>query len=301
MRTIPTRSTNAALTFALALLAHAALVQAPAAQDAARSSRAERLEWPRTFSGQPDFLFTREEAKAEARVRAARENEALPLSPSLQQLLEDDSALDPLGLNAPKVEVVTDASGTIVSDTTATGSRGMSLMDRLMAETLDLPTVSSTVAPNLSEFNAQLNVAINNAVAGWQPAPGGYNIDSVLNSVSLQAIVTSPVKYAVINQQRYAEGEVFRINVPVSVPDAVITAAMDTIMPAPGTLTAALEESYAAAYKKAWDDFVFKRNQNPDLGRQSLVLPVRITGITARQVLLDVNGQPYALQIRYAY
>ncbi|RYG59748.1 MAG: hypothetical protein EON60_09460 [Alphaproteobacteria bacterium] len=300
MRTTPTRSTSAALILALALLASLGHAQPQAAQ----ASRAARLEWPRTFTGQPDFLFTRDEARAEARTRAARENEPMPMSPSLQQLLEDDTTLDPLGLTTPqRQEIVTDASGTVVSgtDTITVSPRGLSLMERLMAETLDLPAVSSTVAPDLTEFTNQLNAAINGAAAAWQPSPGGYNFESVLNNLVLQAIVTSPVRYAVINQQRYAEGEVFRINVPITVPDAVLQSAMSRLMPAPGALPAALEESYAATYKKTWDDFVFKRNQNPELGRQSLVLPVRITGITARQVLLDVNGQPYALQIRYAY
>ncbi len=302
MRTTPTRSTSAALTIlALALLAswgHAQ--QQPAA---GHTSRAARLEWPRTFTGQPDFLFTRDEARADARTRAARENEPMPLSPSLQQLVEDDSTLDPLGLTAPTQQVAGDASGTTVSgtDTITLSPRGLSLMDRLMAQTLDLPTVSTTAAPDLTEFTNQLNAAITNATANWQPSPGGYNFESVLNSLVLQAIVTSPVRYAVINQQRYAEGEVFRINVPVQVPDTVLQDAMTRLMPAPGALPAALEESYAAAYKKTWENYVFKRNQNPELGRQALVLPVRITGITARQVLLDVNGQPYALQIRYAY
>lgn len=298
MRTTPTRSTSAALTIlALALLAPLGHAQT------AQHSRAARLEWPRTFTGQPDFLFTRDEAKAEARTRAARENEPLPLSPSLQQLVEDDTVFDPLGIMSPQPEATTDASGTIVSgtDIVTVSSRGLTLMDRLMAQTLDLPTVSSTAAPDLTEFSAQLRATLANTVATWQPAPGGYNFESVLGSLVLQAIVTSPVKYAVINQQRYAEGEVFRITVPVAVPDAVLQGALAAQMPAAGSMPAALEESYAAAYKKAWEDFVFKRNQNPDTGRQPLVLPVRITGITARQVLLDVNGQPYALQIRYAY
>jgi hypothetical protein len=198
------------------------------------------------------------------------------------------------------VSSTTDASGTVV-DTSATAPKGQSLMDRLMAQSVDLPAVASAGKPDLSEFSAQLSATISNTIANWQPQLGRYDFGAVLNSLVLQAIVTSPVKYAVINQQRYVEGETFRITVPVSVPDAEISTALRAQMPASGTLPASLQASYEEAYSGALQGFSAKRNQSPEIGRQTLILPVRIIAITPRQVMLDVNGQSYALQIRYAY
>jgi hypothetical protein len=305
MRTTRTLSTNALallLLLAAGTSAHAQNTQGEAATGPTHESRASKLEWPRTFGGQPDFLFTRDEAMADARARAARENEPLPLTPSLKQLVEDDTPLDPLGILAPKAEDVAVVSGSdVTSETSINAPRGQTLMERLMAQAVDLPTVAATGKPDLTEFNNQLAAAITTTVAGWQPQPGRYSFDAVLNGLTLQAIVTSPVRYAVINQQRYAEGETFRISVPLMVPDTDIHAAMDRLMPVSGTLPAELQSGYDEAYKTAWNNFAFKRNQDPALGRQTMVLPVRITAISARQVMLDVNGQPYALQIRYAY
>lgn len=269
----------------------------------ATSSKAQRLEWPRTFSGQPDFAFTRDEALAEARARAARENAPLPMAPTLPLLLNDDAAFDPLGINKIMVsETTVDASGTIIETSgTVPANNGQSLMERLMAQAVDLPAVASTAKPDLTEFNAQLSATISNTIANWQPQPGKYDFGGVLNSLSLQAIVTSPVKYAVINQQRYVEGETFRITVPLQVPESEITAAMRVQMPVSGTLPATLQASYEEAYTAILGGYTAKRNLNPTLGQQTLVLPVRIIAITPRQVMLDVNGQSYALQIRYAY
>lgn len=263
------------------------------------SSKAQRLEWPRTFSGQPDFAFTREEALTEARTRATREGQPMPLAPTLPQLLNDDSVLDPMNVLAPKVELVTDASGTTVSETLVT--RGQSLMERLMSQAVDLPAMAAPEKPDLTEFSAQLSATVTRTVANWQPQAGSYNFEGVLAGLVLQAIVTSPVKYAVINQQRYTEGETFRITVPVPVPEAEITRAMDARMPVSGMLPESTMDGYREVYRNILSGFNAKRNLNPSLGQQTLVLPVRITGITARQVLLDVNGQPYALTIRYAY
>lgn len=297
---------NLSLTVIASFLATSFLVPQIHAQTSSGTSKAQRLEWPRTFTGQPDFAFTREEAVSEARTRANRENEPLPLAPSLAQLINDDTVLDPLRQSAASISAAAEAEAADVSGTEVpTGAPvvtgGQTLMERLMAQSLDLPIVSSTTKPDLTEFRNQLSATISGTIANWQPQAGRYNFEGVLNGLVLQAIVTSPVKYAVINQQRYVEGETFRITVPLAVPDAEIDAALLARMPAEGTLPAPLMESYQAAYKEALTGFAAARNKTPTVGQQTLVLPVRITGITPRQVLLDVNGQPYALTIRYAY
>lgn len=269
-----------------------------------KSSKAQRLEWPRTFSGQPDFAFTKEEALIDARAAATRDNRPLPLAPTLSQLISDDSTLDPLRLLAPVNKVTVDASGTVASDADPEINgfpQGQSLMDRLMAQAVDLPTVSSAAKPDLTEFSSQLSATISNTIANWQPQAGRYNFEGVLSSLVLQAIVTSPVKYAVINQQRYTEGEIFRITVPLAVPDAEITKAMQARMPVNGTMPESIMAGYEDAYKNILTGFTAKRSLNPAIGQQTLVLPVRITAIMPRQVMLDVNGQPYVLTIRYAY
>lgn len=307
MGLIKTRSTSLLALAALGLLvaggARAQEGNGQLLQQSSSSSKAQKLEWPRTFSGQPDFAFTRDEALLEARTRSEKENEPLPLSPSLQQLVNDDSTLDPLGVNAPKKDVSsTDPSDTTVTDPSDTQPmNGQSLMERLMAQSVALPTVAAVAAPDLTEFKARLNATITQTVANWQPQSGRYNFDAVIHGLVLQAIVTSPLKYAVINQQRYAEGETFRISVPMSVPDDILATALRAQMPVSGTLPASLQASYDDAYQNALGTFNAKRAQTPEIGQQTLILPVRVVAIMPRQVQLDLNGQPYTLSIRYAY
>ncbi|PZP38485.1 MAG: hypothetical protein DI585_07260 [Pseudomonas fluorescens] len=300
MRTIKTPSTSLTLLLCALTLVGAA---AHAQTGSGTSSRAQRLEWPRTFTGQPDFMFTRDEAIAESRTRAARENEPLPLTPSLGQLINDDTAFDPLRVNKPATTddvsqtTTVDASGTVIT----TPASRQTLMDRLMAEAVDLPAVASGTQPDLSEFRSQLTSTISRTIAGWQPQQGRYSFESVLNTLVLQAIVTSPVKYAVINQQRYVEGETFRISVPLPVPDAEITAALQTQMPISGTLPAALQANYELTYNDVLTRFNNARNAKPEIGTQTLIVPVKIMAIEPRRVMLEMGGQSYALGIRYAY
>lgn len=296
MRTMPPRSTSLALLTLLALAAG----QGAYAQSSAQPGNAQRLEWPRTFTGQPDFAFTRDEALTEARTRAARDNEALPQTPSLLQLLNDDSTLDPLGLTKPVIVSGTDVSGT-ENPSGTTISPGQSLMQKLMSTAVGLPTVSSTQFTDISEFKSQLAVTISNTVAGWQPSVAGLNIEPLLTSLVLQAIVTSPLRYAVINQQRYQEGDTFQIRVAMPVPAMEIAAALQKQLPPEGTLPADLYARYLAACDDALKAFANARAANPQLGSQMVNLPVTVTHISERKVLLDVNGQPYALTIRFTY
>ncbi len=299
MHTIKIPSTSLlAATALLLLVASGAFAQTG-------GSRAENLEWPRTFTGAPDFIFTRDEAVTKARSDAARSGSPIPMVPSVETILNDDGTLDPLGVTSPVVVAVsgtTDVSGTEGEEVDIISvSNRQSLMDKLMAQAVDLPTVEAASEPDLTEFRGQLSATISRTLANWQPDSKRYNFSSVLNGLSLQAIVTSPVSYAVINQHRYQVGDTFRISVPMRVPEDALTRAMENQMPVSGTLTPALEENYRKVYGEVMDSFTAARTRNPDIAMQTLVIPVRVLSITRREVMLDLDGQPHALQIRYAY
>ncbi len=300
MRTIKIPSTSAR--GALLLLA-AVLLAGGAHAQATGGSRAERLEWPRTFSGTPDFIFARDEAISQARADAARNGVPLPLVPSLGVLIEDDSQLDPLRILVPVKTAVSQTelvSGTgQVTDVLTSGRQ--SLMDKLMAQAIDLPVVAASAEPDLTQFRNQLGATLTRAVEKWEPDAARYSFGSALSTLVLQAIVTSPVSYAVINQQRYEVGDTFRISIPMRVPEAVLAQALNAQMPAPGTLSPALEANYSKAYDEALQQFATERAQKPEIGYKTLVLPVQVTSISRREVMLDLNGAPYVLTIRYAY
>lgn len=283
------------------MLAVALLAMAAAAHAQTASSRAEKLEWPRTFSGQPDFAFTREEAITEARIRSARENEPMPLIPTLRQMLSDHSALDPLGLTKPVPVSTTVVSATagVVSGTVA--PRALTLLEKIMANAVALPEVSGTLSTDVAEFRSSLITTISSTIDNWHPSADRYNFDAVIDTLTLQAVVTSPVRYAVINRQRYRQGDTFQLKVPVQVPQLEIEHALQAQMPVSGTLVPQLYGEYQAVYNDVLTAFSSARSHDLSVGRQIITVPVTVRSIERRKVLLDVNGQAYELPIRFAY
>lgn len=274
------------------------------AQDTGAKSQAQRLDWPRTFSGQPDFAFTREEAITEARAAALRANMAMPSPATLMDVFSDDSILDPLQLT------VVSATGVLVSGTDA--EEGVSgtvptatLMQRLMASALGLPVVSDTLPADVSEFKFGLMSTLSSTLQRWQPTltPGtdGKTYAGVLDMLTVQAIVTSPVKYAVINQQRYAEGESFLLQMPMQVPDKDIMAALNNRMPPSGTVPLATMAEFQQAYDSVLAGFFAARKQSDSLGRKILTVPVLVKEIQPRKILLSVKGEEHELEVKFVY
>ncbi len=250
-----------------------------------------KLDWPRSFTGQPDFAFTREEALTEARTRAARAGEAAPQLPTILTLATDETIPDPLRLKT--TEAVTD-DGTLRTTEVA------DLLPELPTQG-GLPQYASPTVPDLTEFRATLAQVISATVANWQPNPARFDLSSVVNGLLLQAIVTSPNQYATINGGRYGVGSSFLMRIPVNVPDGEIMKALQAEMPAEGTFDAATTSAYASAYEEVLASYASARNANPSLGQQALNLPVKVLEIQTRKVVLEVNGQRYDLVMRYTY
>lgn len=298
MRMTPPRCTSRGL----AVLALLLLAGSPGAWAQSRSSNAQKLQWPTTFSGPPDFAFTREEAVSDATARAAREGEALPQVPTLSQMLGDDARLDPMGIYKPVVISATaDVSGSADASATQVQPTGSSLIEKLLAGSVGLPEVKDSFSPDMAEFRAGLAATLKRAVEEWQPSAARYSFGGLMNKLVLQAIVTSPEKYAVINQQQYAEGDTMQLSVPVPVPDMEVINALQEQMPAEDSVTPALYKQYQDVYEQTIADYAKARQANPAVGRKILQVPVVIRSITQRKVVLEVNGERHELAIRFTY
>lgn len=252
--------------------------------------------WPRTFTGQPDFAFTREEVLKEAKGRAVNGNEPLMgLAPTLAELSNDETRFDPLGL--AKLSSATTVSRTDTSPT----APAQTLMEKLLANASALPSFSTSYTVDMNEFSTTLNQTIRSTVSGWKPDKTRYSYEGLIGGLTLQAVVTSPVRYAIINGQRYGEGDTFQLKVPVNVPDAEITEALRKKLPVSGTVPASAYEQYEAAYENAIAAFAEERNRDPAVGRQDLSLPVTVQSIQPRKVKLGVNGEEHELLIKFSY
>ncbi|MBI1309335.1 MAG: hypothetical protein GC129_05780 [Proteobacteria bacterium] len=278
----PMRSTSLALLFLLVLPAAAAHAQAAV-------TKADSFDWPKSFSGQPDFAFTRAEALDEATSRAKQENEPAPALPTLPDLINDESKIDPLHLYHAQ-----DVSSTTSSNTLA-------LPVAAAPKASQLPSFSNSYRADLSEFRATLAQTVSETIATWHPDASRYSFGGLVNGLTLQTVSTSPVRYAVINGHRYEPGSSFQLKAPVSVPEDAIATALQAKMPVKGVLTDDLYSKYNAAYEEALSNFNAARTANPAVARQNLTVPVVVRSIEPRRVVLSVGGEEHELTVKFTY
>lgn len=263
----------------------------------AMGGAAQRLEWPRTFTGQPDFAFTREEVLQEAKIRAKRENAREPVLPGLEGLLKDDTKYDPMGMkiseNVGEVSSTVEVSGSAV--------RGQSLMEKLMLNVVALPAFDESSSLDLAEFEDMMRKTVSESLVAWQPEIKNFPLDGVLGSLVLQAVVLSPQKYVILNGDRYREGDSFKVQIPVQVPDTWILNALEEKIPEENVVGGEVIGKYREVFENVIAEFAQGRNQNPIIGQKMLVLPVRLTQILPRKVLLEAEGRQYELQVRFSY
>lgn len=292
MHMIPTRSTSLALLFAV-LVAGAAYAQASTPQTGTGENA---VDWPRTFTGQPDFAFTREEVLKDARARPQTGKDTSSVRmPTLNEVATDETRLDPLGLAA------LGSSTTVSSSAVSSSQPAMTLMEKLLANSTALPTYTVSYTVDMNEFRTTLQQTIRSTVNSWKPDRSRYSYAGLISGLTLQAVVTSPEKYAIINGQRYAEGDTFQLKAPLSVPDTEITAALEKKMPVSGTVPENAYDQYQTAYEETISSFAAEREKNPDIGRQTLSLPVTVVSIVPRKVKLNVNGEEHELGIKFTY
>lgn len=258
-----------------------------------------KLTWPRSFTGQPDFAFTRDEALAEARARAARENVPAPTFPSLLLIATDESVPDPLRLNVQMVSPTINALGEAVSSTVVSGS--ISLLDKLLGNMQGLPSYATPTTVQAGEYRGSIQNLISQTVANWQPDASRYDFSAALETLILQAVVTSPQQYAVINGTRYTVGSSFLLRVPLMVPDIEIMEALDAAVPEGLGLDEATLATYAEVREEMLAAFAAERSRNPAVGQKIMNIPVVLERIEPRRVILNLNGQQKPLAVKYAY
>lgn len=266
----------------LLMLAHGTVAQA---QQHTQQRPQKRLDWPRSFGGQPDFEFERDETVAERAKEAV--NQGLPPTnpPALESLLED-STLDPLALEeGPSLTTVTEASATTVSSTDALGAS-------------TLPSFTTPELTDMSEFNTALSQALENYLRDWQPDLSRYSLDYLLRNLRLDTVVTSPLRYAVINSQRYQVGDRFQLPLSVAPSDVELIDLLQSQLPVSGTLPPETMAHYQEAVDTAVQRLAEDREKRPLRYQVLVTAPATVLDIQSRKVILSLNGQRYELPIR---
>lgn len=256
---------------------------------------ASKVEWPKTFGGQPDFEFTKAEVLEARTKNALAEGDREPKVPTVADLLGDEKVT----LISRVVAVV---SGTdAVSDTESAKDAVLAKLAGFNLAMSSLPSVTEAVDVNLDEFKGELRRIVRKKVADFDLKPGRYSLDYVLNAMALQAVVTSPMRYAVINGEQYREGESFRVSVKIGPSDGELLDALAAALPAEGTVPEAQALRYQEAYEDMVKELAANRQANPIRLQRTFSLPVTILAIQSRKVTVEFNGQRHDLLIKYAY
>ncbi|MFZ2587257.1 MAG: hypothetical protein WAZ18_03965 [Alphaproteobacteria bacterium] len=283
-------SRTLATTALIALLVMAAGVEA---QQAPAKRAGSGTAWPRTFTGQPDFEFTKAEILAERARQAEPQGIPAPKAPTLAELME---AGEVVLIELPTVT----PSGTLDISGTMAANPADTLAD-FNAAFASLPSLTTVHEVDVTEFQKGLRHAVRKAVAAYKFQAGKYSLGHMVNAVTVQAVVTSPEKYAVLDGKQYHEGESFPMTVWAGPSDTELLDAMAAQLPMEGSMDPEQAAQYQEAYENAVQDLANQRQANPRTFQKQVIVPVVVAAIKQRLVVLEFNGQRHELPIRYAY
>lgn len=268
--------------FFFSLLLLASVIAAPT-----HAQQKQNLNWPKTFSGQPDFVFIKDDVIKEALTKAKEEGAEPPTSATLDDILTQKTTVTPLQLEAPNPRLETAQPDDLPTTSIATPT----------TPDATLPDVVADALLDVSEFKKVLEVAAQSAVRKARVNLNKYDFRPDLARLTLQAVVTSPNQYAIINQHRYGVGDRLHITVPVQISEDDIKTALNAHMPP----ASALPPERYAQYETTRQDVLtaFKAEQSAGKIRRTQRVPVQIKRIESRKVILSINGKDYDLEIKY--
>ncbi len=254
--------------------------------------------WPKTFSGQPDFDFSRENI-LEERIKKSKDSS----TPFKQQTLKDVLIAKDVHPVYQPVQASKDVSGTILTST-EDALEEISLLSELSnfkMLTTELPDmVSRTELIDLSEFEAHLQRVIERTIKETDPQFNEHNFNNELKRMSIQAISISPKKYAIINNQRYTEGERFQIPIQVMPIDQDIANAVTNAMPNKLSMTEDNYALYTELQQKVLANYAQTRTENPNSLLQTHPVTVTIKRIQRRKVTIRIFNTEYDLEVKFA-
>ena len=253
----------------------------------------QRITWPRTFSGQPDFDFVYDDV-VEERVQKYDEGEDVIATTTNWETLLTTEGIDPFEPPYPKKK---EGDGTDIEFEPAETSYATSF-DTNGVNLLNLSALGASNTIDVSEFKSFLGNVISKAVRKAPPHFEELNMQAEISRIVVQTIATSPVKYAMINGRRYTEGSVLNLPVYLIARTEDIVKEVDLQMPNPAQLGAQTQKTYKAIRDEVIKDFVQDRNKRPNAYKAKHMLQVEIVEIKRRQVIIKVLEKTYDIIFR---
>ena len=253
------------------------------------AAHAQETDWPRTFSGQPDFDFTRSEVLTE-HARQVAEEGASEITPATLADVLQNIVLTPL--NIPSEENNSESG---------LDNAFLATLPTLQQPEAELPSAAAAdTTLDLSAFKAELKRDVERALTALQPDPTLVPLRKELQRVVVQAVVTSPQKYVTINGRRFAEGDRFALPVTVTLTQSRLEELLTKRLPPAETLPADLHQSYQTVLNDVLAEAETERRKNSAAFSRNTQVDVRILTIAPRRVTLEVLGQTFDVGLNYA-
>lgn len=273
------------------------IVAASSCVIAQNASRA--LNWPRTFTGQPDFVFTKEEVAAE-RVKKGAELGLVFIQPTLKDIFTNAAApaqlLSPLAQSNILDESLITAEGIENAEISALDN-----LDEYTTDTNELPDLAEeTPVLDLSEFRSHLYKLVEDTIQNATLNDTQLNMAQELQRIVIQTIALSPQKYAIVNNQRVHEGQKFMLPITLTTTPDTINTVLNKALPPKHLL---LPETYAL-YQELKDevasDYARTHAISPAAHQITRPLPVTIKAIRHRQIDIKVGDKIHTINVSFA-
>ncbi|MFZ2620121.1 MAG: hypothetical protein WAX89_04540 [Alphaproteobacteria bacterium] len=259
--------------------------QASTARSSAASSR---MEWPKTFTGQPDFDFVRDDVLKERQRKKENGEDVggeLPTWRDLLQVKRIDTFMPKLIISSTEPLLGYDATAEDQPEEEPTPAN-------------ELPKVEAVADLDLEEFKAQLQDALDTAIKKAKPHYEEVNVAAEVQRIQVSTISTSPLKYAMLNNKKYKEGEHLLLQVRTMPSLEEVTFAINQTMPDAASMNAESYAAYAKLRDNVLTDFTNKRQTSPDMFVTKHPLKVLVKRIASRSITYEVLGKEYDVNLK---
>jgi hypothetical protein len=259
------------------------------------------LKWPKTFSGQPDFDFRREEILKEFQEKGGIEGVKSTKLATMKRLLQT-TIVDPFKPNTISKSATESSKNSNKINKAALAALFGDVPANLSGDNngTQLPGFNKTSNLDLTEFAIFLDNVINQKVKLNKTTLKGRDFSTDLQRVVIQSIATSPVKYTIINNNKFSVGDRFLLPIKSKIYDSEIEALLAPYLPQPESFSKDVYQKYVDVKNDAIEKY---KSENSD-GKASVVthnVSITIRDILHRKVKVSVYGHEYELKIRYAF
>jgi hypothetical protein len=261
----------------------------------------EPLDWPKTFTGQPDFDFRREEILDEIRANGAIEGvETIGLG-TMRRLLQT-TLIDPFKVTktATALNATSEEEDNQINQKALIALFGETRGGANVGDDAQLPGFNKQYHLDLSEFADFLENVINQRLKLNKTTLKDRDFSEDLNRIVIQSISTSPVKYAIINNNKLSVGDRFLFSIKSRIYDSEIEALLAPYLPQPESFSKDVYQKYVDIKDAAIEKY---KSEN-STGKANVVthnVSITIRDILHRKIKVSVYGHEYELKMKHAF